>query len=230
MATTRASAAERARVGRPAKVTRDAIAKAALAVLDDAGLEALTMRRLADDLGVGTMTLYGHVASKDELLDLAIDAAVSDTPRPELTGSWRDQLRMLMESSWRRMARHPALVRIRVTRPVLRPEALRFGEAGVAVLRAAGFPPDEAAKAFRLLFTFTVGFAALSPERATAAARRDAERALTQLPADEYPNLTQIRPEFAAAMAGKEAFDYGLERILDGLERQLIALTTAPGP
>jgi AcrR family transcriptional regulator len=212
---------EGARVGRPPKVTRDEIAGAALAVLDKEGLDALTMRRLADELGIGTMTLYGYVGSKDDLLDLAVDAAVIDSPSAELSGPWRRQMSALMHSSAERLARHPALVRIRVTRPVLRPEALRFGEAGVGILRAAGFPDDEAAKGFRLLFTFTVGFAALSPASSATAARRDAEQALARLPGDEYPNLTGARQEFAAAMAGQEAFDYGLERILDGLEARL---------
>jgi AcrR family transcriptional regulator len=208
-------------------VTRQAIARAALAVLDDDGLEALTMRRLAKELGVATMTLYGHVANKDDLLDLAVDAAVSDSPQPELKGDWRDQMRTLMESSSQRLARHPALVRIRVTRPVLRPEALRFGEAGVGILRAAGLPDADAAKGFRLLFTFTVGFAALSPPESAASARRDADAALRRLPRAEYPNLTGARREFAAAMAGREAFDYGLERILDGLEARRRALRQA---
>lgn len=215
------AAERRAAAGRPAiGLSAAAIGQAALAIADADGIEGLTMRRLAERLGVGTMTLYGYVTNKDELLDLAIDAAVTDAPLPELSGSWKDQLRTLMHASAQRMARHPALVRIRLTRPVLRPEALRFGEAGVGILRAAGFSRDEAPNAFRLLYTYTVGFAALSPARAD---RRKADRALRELPPDEFPNLTELRPEFAAAMAGREAFDYGLERILDGLEVRLRA-------
>ncbi len=176
------------------------------------------MQRLAERMGVGTMTLYGYFRSKDELLDAIVDAAVAH-PEPRLsTGSWREQLDELAHLAHRRLAAHPALVQIRLREPVLRPEALRFGEAGLEILHGAGFDDAEAAQAFRLLFTYVVGFAALSPERTVAQQRQQAAAAIALLPPERYPNLTRAADQASKAMAGEEAFEYGLERILDGLE------------
>lgn len=179
------------------------------------------MRRVAEVLGVGTMTLYGYVRSKDELLDAAVDAAVEAGPAVSPEGSWREQLTELVGSARRTIARHPALLQIRLRQPVLRPEALQFGEVGMGILQTAGFPPGEAAAAFRLLFTYAFGFAALSPEQSGETSREAARAALDSLPAARYPNLSSTREEFAAALAGDEPFAYGLERILDGLEARL---------
>ena len=205
-------------------LTREDVAAKALEILDRDGIEGLTMRRLAQDLGVGTMTLYGYMRSKEEVLDAAVDVAVSSSPGFRRSGDWRQDLRALIVGSWRNLNRHPALVQIRLRVPVLRPEALRFGEAGMDILLRAGFPPDEAAQSFRLLFTYAFGFAGLSPDRDAQLARRQANVVLIGLDHDRYPNLTAAREEFSDAMAGPEAFSYGLERILDGLEARLAGL------
>jgi AcrR family transcriptional regulator len=205
------------------RLTREEIADAALSLADEAGLDALSMRALADRLGVGTMTLYGYFQNKDELLDALVDSAVSDTEPPTLAGDWLQQLREVVRYGRRGLLRHPSIVELRVRRPVLRPEALRFGEALLSILRAAGFSVGEATAAFRLLFTYTVGFAALSPAESTAADRRAAGEALDRLPPDEFPALTEARDEASLAMGGEEVFEYGLDRILDGLEARLRA-------
>jgi AcrR family transcriptional regulator len=216
--TTDADARRRRGRGRSHGLTREQIAQAALELVDRDGLEGLTMQRLAERMGVGTMTLYGYFRSKDELLDAIVDAAVAH-PEPRLsTGSWREQLDELAHLAHRRLAAHPALVQIRLREPVLRPEALRFGEAGLEILHGAGFDDAEAAQAFRLLFTYVVGFAALSPERTVAQQRQQAAAAIALLPPERYPNLTRAADQASKAMAGEEAFEYGLERILDGLE------------
>ena len=209
--------------GRRGRLSREQVARAALAIVDEEGLEALSMRRVADDLGVGTMTLYSYVRGKDELLDAVIDAAVEDVEPFSGQGSWQDQVRELMKISRDVLTRHPGLVQIRFRRPVLRPEALRFGEAGLGILTRAGFDKLEAAHAFRLLFTYGLGFVGLSPEHSTDEARREAAAAVALLPPDVYPNLTGAAREVSFAMAGDEAFNYGLERILDGLTARLEA-------
>src|SRR4051794_17987758 len=96
-----------------ARLDREQVARAALDLLDHNGLEALSMRRLADHLGVGTMTLYGYFANKEDLLDAVIDAAVAEREQPVLEGPWQDQLRELMRASRRSLARHPSLVKVR---------------------------------------------------------------------------------------------------------------------
>jgi AcrR family transcriptional regulator len=207
--------------GRRPGLSRHQVARAALQILDREGLDGLTMQRIARDLGVGTMTLYGYFRSKDELLDAVIDVAVQQAQPLSGEGSWRDQLHELIHRAHRNLTRHPALVQIRFRQPVLRPEALRFAEAALRILHGAGFESAEATKAFRLLFTYVFGFAGLSPEQTADEARRQAAAAIAILAPEDYPNLTRASAEASTAMAGEEQFEYGLERILDGLEARL---------
>lgn len=206
--------------GRP-PLTRERIAGLALEIANREGIDALSMRGLADRLGVGTMTLYGYVSSKDDLLDAVVDSAVADREPFVSEGPWRVQLRETVLGVRRALLRHPSLIELRVRRPVLRPEALRFAEHILGVLRNAGLDPVEAAFGFRLIFTYTFGFAALSPAPSTEASRREARAALQQLPPEEYPALRESLAEASAAMGGEDAFAYGLDRILDGLEDRL---------
>lgn len=213
-----------------ARLSREQVAGAALELADKEGIDALTMRRLADQLGVGTMTLYGYFANKRELLHAVLDAAVADrTGAPEPEEGWRGQLAGLVRLARRNMLRHPALVEIRVREPVLQPEALRIAEQALRALTAAGFPAREATQAFRLLFTYTFGFAAFSPADTVDEDRSAARAAIAALPPADYPALTAAGNEAAEAMGGEEAFDYGLERILDGLQARLAAPGGAQG-
>jgi AcrR family transcriptional regulator len=204
-----------------ARLSPEQVAAAALELLDRDGLEALSMRRLADHLGVGTMTLYGYFRSKDELLDAVVDAAVAEREPFSFDGSWRDQIRRLMQGSRRSLGRHPGLVKVRAERPVLQPEALRFAETGMTILRRAGFSREDAARSFRLLFTYVFGYVSFSPDERAAEARRDSLAATAALPAGEYPTLRDAGEELADAMAGEETFDFGLDRIIDGLDAHL---------
>jgi hypothetical protein len=126
-----------------------------------------------------------------------------------------------MHGSRRGLERHPGLVKVRAERPVLRPEALRFAEAGLTILRGAGFGRTEAAQAFRLFFTYVFGYVSFSPEHGAEDARRESRLAAAALPPDQYPALTDTAAELADAMAGDATFAYGLDRIIDGLEAQL---------
>lgn len=206
------------------RLTSAQVAAAALELADREGLDALSMRALAERLGVGTMTLYGYFRNKDELLDALVDSVFEHADAPALEGDWREQLRAHVLNARASLLRHPSLVELRVRRPVLRPDALRFSETALRILLGAGFDVREGTAAFRLLFTYTVGFAALSPAASTDDDRRAASAALAALPPDEYPALTQARAEATHAMGGEQVFEYGLDRILDGLEARL-----APG-
>jgi AcrR family transcriptional regulator len=202
-------------------LSRGQIAHAALEIVDHEGLDALTMQRVAEAVGAGTMTLYGYYRSKDELLDAVVDAAVEEGVPATGGASWRDQLHELAHVAHDMLNRHPALVQIRLRQPVLRPESLRFGEAALKILFGAGFDAREATQAFRLLFTYVFGFAGLSPEQTAEQAKRQAAVAIAALPPERFPHLTEAAAEAATAMAGEEQFEYGLERILDGLEASL---------
>ncbi len=195
------------------------IAATALALIDRDGLEALSMRRLADELGVGTMTLYGYFRSKSELLDALMDASVTvdDAALPD-EGPWRERIVTLARSMRDWLERHPSLVQIRMQQTLTRPRQFAVTERVVQALLDAGLPRDEAARAFRLLFTYVFGFVAFSPTASADAARREVRTALAALPPDEYPLLSSMAGEAAAAAAGDEQFEYGLGLILDGIE------------
>ncbi len=206
--------------GRPLSPER--IARAALALADRVGVEGLSMRRLADELGAGTMTLYGHFKNKQELLDAVLDMAASEKDLPELTGSWREQIRQLVRHARELQERHPSVIDIWAQQPVLGRVGLRWPEMGLRILEEAGFDADESVIAFRLLATYTWGFALSSAPR-TGEGRAAAQATLASLPADAFPRLRRAATDFAGAMGSDESFEYGLERILDGLEARLSA-------
>jgi AcrR family transcriptional regulator len=204
-------------------LSRDRIARAGLELADRDGVDALSMRRLADELGSGTMTLYGHFTDKRELLDAVVETAVAELELPRFEGSWRDQIRQLGAYTRELFARHPGVVEIWARQPVLAAGTLHGVEAGMRILEEAGFEAEEAAKAFRLLVTYTFGFELFSGARSTRGASESARAALAELPPESHPRLSEAAGTFSAAMGSEEAFAYGLDRILDGLEASLAA-------
>jgi TetR/AcrR family tetracycline transcriptional repressor len=176
------------------------------------------MRRLAAEVGIPTATIYGYFRDKEELVDAVIDVAASRSPLPEVTGPWRAQLRELMRWLRRGLVRHPDLVKVRLERPILSFRALRLTERGMGILLEAGFPRAQAARAYQMLFVFTFGSAAFGPHSDPDEHQRRVRATYTLLPPEEYPVLSSSIAEAAAAMSGEEQFEYGLERLLDGLE------------
>jgi len=212
------------RRGPPPKLTREAIADAALDLIDRDGIRALTMRRLALELGAGAMTLYGYFSDKDELLDFALDRAARRFDFAIGEGPWRAQLRELVQTMMRALTEHPGAVEIRARRPILNPGSLRAGEAGIGILLEAGFDITEAAAAWRLLFTFTFGYAAFSAAEPSPAQQAEWQRQLAALPAEQFPVMAGEATQLVSWMAGRRPFDHGLELILDGLETRLALL------
>jgi AcrR family transcriptional regulator len=202
-------------------LSREQVAQAALAFIERNGPEALSMRRLAADLEVGTMTIYGYFRDKDELLDAVVDAAAARIEVPRRRGTWKSQIRALMEQIRTALTEHPIGVLLRLERPMWSPGALRVSEAGVRILREAGFSRAEAARAYRSLFNYTFGFAAFSPREVSEEVRRKALAALAALQQDEYPALIDARSELADAVGGEAQFHHGLDLLLDGLEAKL---------
>ena len=198
---------------RPA-LTRERVAGEALRLLDRDGLEGLSMRRLAAELDVGTMTLYGYFRDKDELLDAVVDAASAPAEDIELEGDWRARMETLMRALHAGLAARPWLVQLRFTHPLLSLGALRLTEMAMRVLLDAGFGADEAARAYRALFLHT--FACAGFEGATRDLRGVAAT-LAMLPADEYPALSGAAVEAARSMEPDAQFESGLALILDGV-------------
>jgi AcrR family transcriptional regulator len=204
-------------------LSRESIVDAAIELVDRAGLEALTMRALARQLDVGTMTLYGYFRDKRELVDAMVDALAERAPVPALRGSWRERLAELMAYLHRSLAAYPQLARLRVAQPIVTPGAFRFTETAIAVLRGAGFDAAPAAQHFRTLFLYTFGVAVLSPADQAAEHRRRSAGALAALPPDEYPTLSGQLLEMLDSLDPEAQFRHGLELILDGIEASLPA-------
>ena len=197
-------------------LTREDVVAAAIRRLDAEGLAGLSMRRLASELGVGTMTLYGYFPDKDALLDAVVDTLSDAIPIPETQGDWETRLRALLHHFHRGLLEHPSLVELRFARPIATPAAFRLTEACLQALREAGLDRPRAAAVFRTLFIFTFGaaaFAARADERGTA----QVGAVLAGLPQDEYPELTGSVPEALALMDPQRSFEAGLDALLAGV-------------
>jgi AcrR family transcriptional regulator len=195
---------------------------AALELADTDGLGSLTMRRLAAHLGVEAMSLYNHVANKDDLLDGMADlvAAEIEVPNPEL--GWKAAIRRSAISAHEVFMRHPWASGLLESRTNLGPARLRYVDAVIGVLSGAGFPLPTVGFAFMALDSHTYGFTLqeLSWPFDADSAPEMAATMVETVPADDYPNLAAMA-EAAATSPGNFPlrFDFGLDLLLDGLER-----------
>jgi TetR/AcrR family tetracycline transcriptional repressor len=195
-------------VGTRAGLTRDAVVAAALTVLRRDGLPGVSMRRVAAELGVAPNALYSHVADKDALLDALVDAVLADVPDPP-SGPWRPALETLLSASREVLLLHPDLIPLALGRQAVGPNALRLGNATLALLERAEITGDDAAQALRVLLVHTIGSAAMeAPRRAE---RDPPARAARARAAGLDERLIQH--------LDTTTFTTGLHWILDGLTR-----------
>jgi len=206
-------------------LTRERVLRAALRIADEGGLEALSMRAIGSRLGVEAMSLYHHVAGKDEVLDGIADLVLTEIDLPADEVDWRAAMRARALSAREAFARHPwapALVDARVRGG---PGRLRYLETVLAILRRAGFTLENAERAFSLLDAYLYGFCQQSATRAaTDAGGAGAAKAfLRALSTQEFPNLAAMAALQAAGPGHDEDRDieFGLDLILDGLQRVL---------
>jgi AcrR family transcriptional regulator len=204
-------------------LTRARVVEAAIVLADEGGLSALTMRHLGEALGVEAMSLYNHVANKDDLLDGMIDAVFGEIDLPA-DGSWKAAMRTRAISARQVLSRHRWAIGLMESRSSPGPATLRHHDAVIGRLRDAGFPVALVAHAFSALDSYIYGFALQerslpfdTPEETAAMA----QELLAQLPTDEYPHLAELttehilRPGYDYALE----FEFGLDLLLDGLER-----------
>ena len=175
------------------------------------------MRRLAQELGAGTMTLYGYFADKDDLLDAVVESAAAAYAIEPATGDWRQRLRDVARQLRDGLSAHPSLVQLRLRRPILSPGAMRGTEMAMEALLEAGLDPREAASAFRVIFLYAFGFTAFSAPDLTPELRRGARAAAAELPEADFPIVTAAIEEMVSTLGGEEEFERGLELILDGI-------------
>ena len=192
-------------------LSRDRIAAAALDLADREGLDALTMRRLGEALGVAAMSLYEYFPSKDALLDAIVEHAAKGLELPPADGDWRAQTLALANALLDTLERHPSGILIRRTRPMLSPAAMRTAERAMDILQGAGFEPEIAARTYRTVFLFTFAFAGFGGDSSM-----DYAAQIARLPSTEFPRAVAAADELAATMLGREQFTWAIERILDG--------------
>jgi len=204
-------------------LSRERVLHAAIAVADQVGLESLTMRRLGRHLGVEAMSLYKHVASKDEILDGIVDIVVGEIDLPSAEADWKTAMRQRAASARQVLASHPWAIGMMESRAAMGPAALRYTDAVIGSLRAGGFSVEMAAHAFLLLDSYIYGFVVQETSFLFDTSEETAEPAgaiLETLPADRYPHLAEMAMEYVTRPGHNYAdeFEFGLDLILDGLE------------
>jgi AcrR family transcriptional regulator len=215
----------------------DAIVRTAIAVADAEGLGALSMRRVALELGVGTMSLYTHVPGKGELIDLMHDAVLGETARPELAGaddgaSWRARLEQVAREHWKLYHRHPWLLQIVAHRPPLGPNLMAKYEYELQAVDGVGLTELEMDSVVALVASFVHGAA----RNAVDAARTAEQTGVSDqqwwsahapylgklMDASRYPLAAKVGAvageEYGAAYDPAHTFTFGLKCILDGVE------------
>jgi AcrR family transcriptional regulator len=203
-------------------LTRQRVLHAAVALADRNGVGLLSMRKLAQELGVEAMSLYHHVAKKDDVLDGIVDIVFSEIDLPE-DGDWKAAMRERAISAREALRRHPWAIGLMESRSSPGPATLRHHDAVLRVLRTAGFTVEMAAHAFSLLDSYIYGFALQEtslPFETSEELVDVAQTILESLPADEYPYLTEmvehaLQPGYAFAAE----YEVGLDLILDGIAR-----------
>jgi len=200
------------------QLSREVLVREALALLDSEGLDALTMRNLADRLGVVPNALYRHVKDKDDLLDGVLDEAVASVPLPPGHLGWADGLVAMATAIRATMLEHPAITSLVVSRPSLGPASLAIGEYGFGVMLEAGFTPRLAERSLNLILTYTLGFVALEVPRVhqPVVTLKELEAAYDQLPADLLPHTATVRP-IPGRIIDEEQFAFGLTQIVAGI-------------
>jgi AcrR family transcriptional regulator len=210
----------RAGKGEP-PLTRDRIVEAAVALLDEEGIERLTMRRLAERLGVVAPSLYWHVDTKDDVLDLAVDAIFGEVPPGTGTAvSWRDDITAVL-TAWRTaMLRHPWASAVPARRrPTIGPNFLAWMEVMQATLARAGFSGTGRSAATWALYNHVMGSAASQSALQISAEERRVGQQQLQANRDRYPTLAA--GGYLYDDDWDQSFATGLGYLLDGFQVQL---------
>jgi TetR/AcrR family transcriptional regulator, tetracycline repressor protein len=207
-------------------LTREEIIKEALALLDEHGPGALSMRRLADRLGVAPNALYTYVRGKADLVDGLVDQVYAGLDlHPDPTGDWTQRLATLSRDIRAHLLANPAVVPFALQRPGLGPHSLRLGEAIYRVLRPAGFSDQAVVGTVYALLTYILGFVALEVPRAGTDPQTSDEFVrrmwafFAALPPGEFPHTVELAAQLAR-ISTDDQFEFGIRTFLAGLSTQ----------
>ena len=221
-------------------IDREGMVEAALELLDDVGVEGLSMRRLAERLGVKAASLYWHVRNKEELLGLLADEICAGVREPDPDLPWREKVETLVRENRRVLLLHRDAARILAGTVPAGPNRLRLAETMLGTLLGAGFSRRDAVRAAFLLTDYATHFVAEETRPAGVGTAKDLDkqeellevrRSFEILPEDKYPIIVALAGYLTDPDANGR-FEYGLEALLDGLERKLASrrsLGESPG-
>lgn len=207
-------------------VSRERALQVAKALADAGGLEALTMRRLAEELGIEAMSLYHHVPNKDAILDGMVDLVFGEIELPSAALDWRTAMRRRAGSVRAVLVRHPWAIRLLESRATPGPATLAHHDAVLGCLRAAGYSLALTAHAYALLDSYIYGFVHTElnlPFQTTEQTHDVAAVIFERIPPGSYPHLVELTKEYVLKPGYSYAneFEFGLELILEGLARAL---------
>ena len=206
-------------------LTRDAILRAAVDIADGSGIESLSMRKLGEALGFEAMSLYNHVANKDDLIDGMLDLVLAETELPSTTGEWRAAIRANAISVHESLSRHPWAAALLLSASRMRPARGEHMEWLLARLRGAGFSAETTYHAFHVLDAHIFGFSLwLTSHAFTDEDIPDLMAAFeSMVDPDESPYLYEHGQQHFTDGSHHDvsAFEFGLDLVLDGLDRLL---------
>jgi len=203
------------------KVTRDRILSTAITLADKDGIAGLSMRKLGEALGIEAMSLYNHVADKDDLLDGMVDVIFSEIDLPLASGiGWRDEMRLRALSARDVFSAHPWAIGLIYNHSFPGPATLRHFDDVLGCLRRAGFSAHMTARAHNIIYSYVYGFI-LNVDQDPNLDR--AQRIIEQISPDDYPYALELTTEklHVGGFQQDEEFEAGLDLILDGLEEVL---------
>jgi TetR/AcrR family transcriptional regulator, tetracycline repressor protein len=210
---------EAARIGRPPRLTSSLVVAEARRIGAEQGVEGLTMRRLADALGVAPNALYTYFPNKASILDAVLDDLLGDVERPRTRTRWVGGLVSAMSSYRRLLLTQPGLIALTVSRPMLGRNALRLREDMLTLLRRGALDDAAAVNAFLALFAYTTGFvafeAARTPGQLDARQRDEAQQLYEALPDEDFPSTRALAGRLAKR-PGELEFRRGLRAVIVG--------------
>jgi TetR/AcrR family transcriptional regulator, tetracycline repressor protein len=206
--------------GRPGpapRFTREYVLEKALEVIEEAPPEEFSMRRLGEALGVRSMTLYGYVENKNDIIESVTRLALDKFHRePDPDAPWYEQVRVMLREIHLVCREYPHLASLVIGRDTHIPGLLHLRERMLALLRSAGFDDNTALQALGALAYYTTGFSGGQALQRMS----DAGSTVVKLPPETFPHLTSLAGSYEQH-ASEEAFEFGLELLLDGLRRKL---------
>jgi AcrR family transcriptional regulator len=204
-------------------LTRDRILQAALQLADDSGIQSLTMRKLGETLGFEAMSLYNHVANKDDVLDGMLDLVLVECEPPSPSGDWATAIRNSAISVHEALRRHPWACTLLMAPGRIRPARLRYMDLLLGRLREAGFSADTTYHAYHVLDGYIFGFSLWETSHTYTADEISKFAAIftEMITPDRYPYLHEHAQQHFSEGQHREvsAFEFGLDLVVDGLKR-----------